>query len=263
MGARHGTTVALQGMDAGPVTETTGLGESDGEERAVAVLMEEMRSHAGDIRNRVDMQHKNFNVFIVLTTALTGYLVNYWNDHGLQDGSEALFHSEIVLLLLLVPLFACVFAWRHADHDANIIDDAAYVESAICPKLRSYAGDQGLLRWEAFLRRRRVQRMKRVGPVAMLSTEPVIMGLIAVIFLFAGWYLRIDQAAYAGEAEQLFDIVLYVDTVAVALSAYIVAATAFGGYAGLGSRAGLDSNREFHGSGPDSKAGTTEDPKED
>jgi hypothetical protein len=57
--------------------------------------------------------------------------------------------------------------------------------------------------------------------------------------------------------------VLYVDTVAVALSAYIVAATAFGGYAGLGSRAGLDSNREFHGSGPDSKAGTTEDPKED
>jgi hypothetical protein len=210
--------------------------------------MEEMRSHAGDIRNRVDLQHKNFNVFIVLTTALTGYLINYWNDHGLQDGSAALLHSEIILLVLLVPLFACVFAWRHADHDANIIDDAAYVETVVCPKLRSYAEDQELLRWEAFLRRRRIQRMRRVGPVAMFSTEPVIMALIAVIFLFAGWYLRLDQTAYAGEAERLFDVLLYVDTLIFAISIYISAATAFGGYADLGSP--IDP-REAAGAGQD------------
>jgi hypothetical protein len=218
--------------------------------------MEEMRSHAGDIRNRVDLQHKNFNVFIVLTTALTGYLVNYWNDHGLQDGSAALFHSEIVLLILLVPLFACVFAWRHADHDANIIDDAAYVETAVCPRLRAYAEDQELLQWESFLRRRRVQRMRRVGPVAMLSTEPVIMALIAVIYLFAGWYLRIDQSTYAGEAEGLFNVLLYVDTVAFAISAYIVAATAFGGYAELGSRIELPeaASSEDEGIGPNRSA---------
>jgi hypothetical protein len=198
--------------------------------------MEEMRGHADDIRNRVDLQHKNFNVFIVLTTALTGYLVNYWNDHGLRDGPAALFHSEIVLLLLLVPLFACVFAWRHADHDANIIDDAAYIETVICPKLRAYAGDEELLRWETFLRRRRVERMKRVGPVAMISTEPMIIGLIAALFLVAGWYLRFDQSAYAGEAESLFDVILYVDTAAFVASVYIVAATAFGGYSELGRR---------------------------
>lgn len=216
--------------------------ESD--ERAVTVLMEEMRSHAGDIRSRVDLQHRNFNVFIVLTTALTGYLVNYWNDHGLQDGPDALLNSEILLLILLVPLFACVFAWRHADHDANIIDDAAYVETAINPKLRRYAADEELLRWEEFLRRRRTRRMRRVGPVAMFSTEPVIMALIATIYLFAAWYLRIDQSAHAGEAEQWFDLLLYVDTFVFAASAYITGATAFGGYAALGSVAAAVDRRD-------------------
>jgi hypothetical protein len=205
------------------------------EEHALGVLMEELRSHAGDIRNRVDLQHRNFNVFIVLTTALTGYLVNYWNDHGLQHGSEALLHSEIVLLVLLVPLFACVFVWRHTDHDANIIDDAAYVEMNVVPKLRHYAGDQSLLRWEEFLRKRRVQRMRRVGPVAMFSTEPVIMGLIGALYLAAAWYLRTTLTSYAGEAEQVFDILLYVDSAVFVLSAYIAAATSFGGYAELGS----------------------------
>jgi hypothetical protein len=216
----------------------------DSDERAVEILMEEMRSHGGDIRNRVDLQHKNFNVFIVLTTALTGYLVNYWNDHGLQDGPAALLHSEIVLLILLVPLFACVFAWRHADHDANIIDDAAYVEMAISPKLRRYAADEELLRWEEFLRERRVKRMRRVGPVAMFATEPVIMALIATLYLFAGWYLRIDHAAHAGEAEQWFDVLLYVDTVVFAISVYVGAATAFGGYAELGSKGRASSTKK-------------------
>lgn len=221
-------------MDSGPVTSQNGDGSKD---RALGVWIEELKSHSGDIRNRVDLQHRNFNVFIVLTTALTGYLVNYWNEHGLQGSSEALLHSEIVLLVLLVPLFACVFVWRHTDHDANIIDDAAYVETVITPKLRHYADDQSLLTWEAFLRQRRVRRMRKVGPVAMFSTEPVIMGLIGGIYLAAAWYLWAARGSYAGEAEQLFDIVLYVDSLVFALSAYIATATAFGGYAELGSPA--------------------------
>jgi hypothetical protein len=207
---------------------------TDQEDRALGVWIEELKAHAGDIRNRVDLQHRNFNVFIVLTTALTGYLVNYWNDHGLQGSADALLHSEIVLLILFVPLFACVFAWRHADHDANIIDDAAYVETVVKPKLQHYAGDPSLLQWEAFLRRRRVERMRRVGPVAMFSTEPVIMGLIGALYLGAAWYLSGSQGSYAGEAQQLFDILLYIDSVIFALSVYISAATAFGGYAKLG-----------------------------
>jgi hypothetical protein len=214
---------------------------ADQEERALGVWMEELKTHAGDIRNRVDLQHRNFNVFIVLTTALTGYLVNYWNDHGLQEGVQALLHSEIVLLILLVPLFACVFAWRHADHDANIIDDAAYVETVVRPKLRHYAGDQSLLQWEAFLRRRRVERMKRVGPVAMFSTESVIMGLIGALYLGGAWYLHASQDAYAGEAQKLFDILLYIDSVVFVLSVYITAATAFWGYAELGGTGSEDS----------------------
>jgi len=203
-------------------------------DRAVEVLLEEMKSHAGDIRNRVDLQHRNFNVFVVLTTALTGYLVNYWNQHGLKRGAEALLHSQIVLLLLMVPMFACVFAWRHADHEANIIDDAAYVESVIAPKLRRRAGDEELLRWEPFLRRRRVRRMKRVGPVAMFSTEPVIMGFIGAVYLGAAWYLHLKEGTYAGEAQHFFDILLYVDSFVFALSVWIAGATAFGGYGALG-----------------------------
>lgn len=218
------------------------------------ILMEEMKSHAGDIRNRVDLQHRNFNVFIVLTTALTGYLVNYWNDHGLQQGAESLLHSEIVLLVLLVPLFACVFVWRHADHDANIVDDAAYVETMIRPQLRDFAGDPSLLQWETFLRKRRVRRMRRVGPIAMFSTEPVIMGLIGGIYLASAWYLSATQTTYAGEAEQLFHILLYVDSVVFALSAYIAAATAFGGYAELGSSGvsekAIDASKEATGEAP-------------
>ena len=236
----------------------------DQEERALGVWMEELKTHAGDIRNRVDLQHRNFNVFIVLTTALTGYLVNYWNDHGLQDGADALLHSEIVLLILLVPLFACVFAWRHADHDANIIDDAAYVETVVRPKLRSYAGDPSLLQWESFLRRRRVERMKRVGPVAMFSTEPVIMGLIGAIYIGAAWYLSGTQDAYAGEAQQLFDLLLYVDSALFALTAYITAATAFGGYGDLGAAdaPGDLPNREAQLHAPSEAAGHSGSPVE-
>jgi hypothetical protein len=219
-------------MDAGALMSGKQDKSSD---HAVEILMEELKSHAGDIRNRVDLQHRNFNVFIVLTTALTGYLVNYWNEHGLKLGADALLHSEIILLVLLVPLFACVFVWRHVDHEANIIDDAAYVESAVAPKLRSCAGDEELLQWERFLRQRRVQRMRRVGPVAMFSTEPVIMGLIGGLYLFAAWYLHTSQGKYAGEAEGAFEILLYVDSFVYALSAYVAAATAFGGYGALGS----------------------------
>jgi hypothetical protein len=238
-------------MDPG---EMIGVPAPGSDERAVEILMEEMRGHAGDIRNRVELQHKNFNVFIVLTTALTGYLVNYWNDHGLQRGGDALLHSEIVLLILLIPLFACVFAWRHADHDANIIDDAAYVEMTINPKLRRYAADQELLRWEEFLRQRRVRRMRRVGPVSMFATEPVIMALIAALYLFAGWYLRIDHTAHAGEAEHWFNVLLYVDTFLFAISVYVGAATAFWGYSELGSPGKQGAPDAGHSKAPAPKA---------
>jgi hypothetical protein len=81
--------------------------------------------------------------------------------------------------------------------------------------------------------------MKRVGPIAMLSTEPVIIGLIAAIYLLAAWILRLHQATYAGEGEGVFDVLVYADTVAVVGSVYVAAATAFGGYAEIDRRARL------------------------
>jgi hypothetical protein len=77
--------------------------------------------------------------------------------------------------------------------------------------------------------------MRRVGPVSMFSTEPVIMGLIGGMYLIAGWYLHASQGKYAGEAQGTFQVLLYVDSAVYLLSAYVAAATAFGGYGELGS----------------------------
>lgn len=90
--------------------------EASASDNALKVLLDEYKELSSDIRTRVDLQHRNVNLLVVLMTAITGYLFNYWNDHGLQHGADALVRSEVAALIVVAPLFASVFVWRHLDH---------------------------------------------------------------------------------------------------------------------------------------------------
>lgn len=108
-------------------------------------LLAEYGELSADNRSRVDLQQRNANVAIVLMTALTGYLVSYWKDHGLDHTPASLFLSEIMLLVVIGPLFANIFIWRHIDHDENIQDKASYVHAKIRPAVDRECASKDLL----------------------------------------------------------------------------------------------------------------------
>src|SRR5690349_14742090 len=100
-----------------------GAAAEDAAAHALSVLMDEYKVLSDDIGRRVQLQQQNANVIIVLLTAFTGYLFNYWKDHSFSD----LRVSEISCLVVVAPLLGMVGLWRHVDHDSNIIDKAEYI----------------------------------------------------------------------------------------------------------------------------------------
>lgn len=201
----------------------------------LSTLLEEYKELCSDIRARVDLQHRNVNLLVVFMTAVTGYLFNYWNDHGLDDGANSLLRSEIAALIAVAPLFANVFVWRHLDHDQNIIDKSLYIDTAIRPAVAECTGGVQVLGWERFLRERRRNRPPRIGPLVLLGNEHVTMLLFVAAYVFAGWYVR-GVADHAGEAKQLFDVLIYVASALFLLSLVMSVITAFA-YGRLGARA--------------------------
>lgn len=175
----------------------------------VSVMLEEFKELTAEMRTRIDLQHRNMNVFLVLATAVTGYLVKFASDHGLDKAGESLVRSDLLVLAALVILVANVFIWRQLDHDVNIIDKAAYVNEVLRPNMIDAVGKE-LLGFETFLHERRSTRLHRLGPFLVLGKEDVPIFLVTGIYLIADWYLRFHVSGHAGPAHELFDILLYV-----------------------------------------------------
>jgi hypothetical protein len=184
----------------------------------VPVLLEEYKEMTTDIRARVELQQRNFNVFIVLLTAATGYLVDYWNRHGLGGGPDALTTNEIAVLVPIIPLVASMFTWRNSDHDANIVDKALYVDEVLRPRLAAATGDPRVLAWEKFLRHQRDHRLFTVGLLAVVGTEQLMMFVLGAAYLGAGWSLQLSADAYAGDAAGLYRVLMVAATVLIAAS---------------------------------------------
>jgi len=186
--------------------------------RRTSVLLEEYKELGAEIRARIDLQHRNMNVLVVLVTAVTGYLVKYASDHGLGGTASSLAHSELVVLISLTTLVINVFLWRHLDHDVNVIDKAAYVNTVLRPALLQHAGPGPLLGFERFLHERRAARPRRWGPFLVFGKEDVPMFVLLIMYLLAGWYLRLHVPQHAGEARAVFDALLYVGSALTVIS---------------------------------------------
>jgi hypothetical protein len=191
-------------------------------------LLAEYSELSADNRSRVDLQQRNANVAIVLMTALTGYLVSYWKDHGLDHRPASLFLSEIMLLVVIGPLFANIFIWRHIDHDENIQDKAAYVHAKIRPVVNRESASQNLLAFEDFLKQRRKRRLITLTPLVALGNEHIPLLLFSGAYLSLGWYVRFQVPHYAGEAHKLFGWILYVASVLFVVTVWMAYRSARG-----------------------------------
>jgi hypothetical protein len=185
------------------------MADTDQNALRVSVMLEEFKELGAEVRTRIELQHRNMNVFLVLVTAVTGYLVKFASDHGLDETAESLVHNDLLALAALVIPVANVFLWRQLDHDVNIIDKTAYVNEVLRPDMIDAVGGD-ILGFETFLHERRSTRTYRLGPFLALGKEDVPIFLVTGIYLVAGWYLRLHVPDHAGAAQGLFDILLYV-----------------------------------------------------
>lgn len=190
----------------------------------VTVLLAEYGELRTEINLRIDLQHRNLSVLLTLMAALTGFLIEYWNGHGLTAGRASLLHSDLALLIVIAPLLANIFVWRHVDHDLNIVDKAAYVESVLRPGLHRCVGGS-VLEFETFLHGRRKTRPHRAGPLIWLGYDCVPMLAISILYLIAAWWVLLNVANYARGAHVVFDALLYVGTAATVASVIMVIIT--------------------------------------
>lgn len=187
----------------------------------VQVWLEDYKAMVADIGARVDLQHRNANVAIVLMSAFTGYLVNFWNSKDLST----LLTSPAALLVALVPLLAQLFVWRHIDHDSNIIDKAQYIQSTVRPALAEATWTPDVMSFEAALNTARLRRPVLLSPLSLLGNEHVLILGYSGGYLAAGWSARLSVDA-GGPASDFFNGLLYTASAAAALSVLMSLVTA-------------------------------------
>lgn len=187
-------------------------------DRLVDALDTEFRELVAEIRLRLDLQHRNMNVFVVLVTAISGYLIKFASDHGVTGAPSSLVRNEIVLLVPLVTVIANVFLWRHLDHDLNIIDKAAYIHSRIRPALVGATDSDMPLAFERFLHDRRKKSTVPLSAVRVVGQESVPLFLLLAAYLAGGWYTQTSVQGHAGHAGTAFVWLLGVGSGASAVS---------------------------------------------
>ena len=226
-----GLAVGLQAFGAQRVAGGALVFSSENQGPRVSALTDEYKELTAEIRIRIDLQQRNMNVLVILLTAITGYLVAYAGDHGLDTHGVA--DSEVLLLVALAPVLINLFIWRHVDHDVNIIDKAAYINRVLRPALTECTGGKPVLGFEEFLHHRRRARPRRVGPFLDFGKEDVPMFFLLVTFLAAGWLVRFTVHSRAGEARTIFDVTLYMGTALLFVS-LIMAILVGTGYRNVG-----------------------------
>lgn len=204
--------------------------EAEDKQLQLSVMMEEYRALDGDIGRRVDLQHRNTNLGIVYFAAVTGYLFDYINDHSVGE----LHQSDLAVLLVLAPAIGLIFVCRHIDHDANIIDDAEYVELELRPRVIELVGHPDLLGFGRFLHASRLKRVRTTGVLWVLGNEHVVLLAYLTAYLVWGWSVRLGVSNRAGSVEGLSDALLYVSSAAFLVVVYMSVKTA-ARYAEVGS----------------------------
>jgi hypothetical protein len=188
--------------------------DSERQQLVVTTMLEELKDLDAEIRLRIDLQHRNMNVLVVILTAVTGFLMKYVSENGLA----ALAVSELVVLIAMVPFIINVFLWRHLDHDVNIIDKASYIHGVLRPRVAAQLGGAEVLDFESHLHARRQTRSRRFGPFLNVGKEDLPMFLFLGIYLLSGWYIRTQSGGHAGSAHAVFDAFLYLGTLLSLLS---------------------------------------------
>jgi hypothetical protein len=185
---------------------------------SVGTLLEEYKTLRTEILARLDLQHKNMNVLVVLISAITGFLLKYAGEHGLSGDGATLVNNQVITLVPLAALSINVFLWRHTDHDVGIIDAASYLEQRLRPALLDKLGPGQYLGYEAFLSKRRERRSRRMSRLVSLGNENVTMFVLLAIFLAGGWCIRLTSPDGAGSAHDVFTVLLYLATTLTAFS---------------------------------------------
>lgn len=186
-------------------------------ERAISLWAEQLNLASTGIAARVELQQKNANVNIVLLTAATGFIVNFISQHGYDDFIK----SEVCIIVPLAALVTNIFIWRHVDHDANVLDQARYIEYVIRPSLLRLAGED-TVRWEEFLQAGRLRRPMSRALSSSVGNEAVIMSGLMLPFLIISWSFLGDGAGVAASAHNTFHVLTYVGAGTSLISLYLL-----------------------------------------
>ena len=182
-------------------------------ENRLSIWTNEYDAHRSTIRNHIELQQKNVNLGIVVMSAFSGYLFNYWSRNSLQQIEE----TEIALIFVLAPLLGLIFVFRHINHDIIIVEVAEYIQKVVRPKLVEKYADRDLLGYEDFLASQRMRRYKRFGPFWLLGAEHIVLFGGAASFMVAAWGIYLTNERYAGEASVLYRWMLFIDSGVLAL----------------------------------------------
>lgn len=206
---------------------------------SVGALLEEYKTLRTEILARLDLQHKNMNVLVLLVSAITGFLVKYAADNGVSGAGETLVNNQIVTLVPLAALAINVFLWRHADHDVGIIDAASYLEQRLRPAIVGQLGPGQYLGFEEFLAKRRLARSRRPSRLVSLGNENVTMFLLLAVFIAAGWCVYLSGPESAGNAHGVFSVLLFLAST-LSVFSLVIAFVVGAGYLGILLSPGVD-----------------------
>lgn len=119
------------------------------EKEQLKILVDEYKTLAQGIYQRVDLQQRLLNfhlIFLAVLAALIGRHPSYINT------------EDALLLLLIIPIILMFFVWGHNNHDAMIIAYAEYINQKLRPKIENLLQGKKVLEFESFLQEYRENR---------------------------------------------------------------------------------------------------------
>jgi hypothetical protein len=164
-----------------------GRGRLGPRDRDLAFLLAEYENVNKAIEHRIDLQYRNANMFAILFTPASVFIVTLVADKGV-DGFA---HNHLVFLLPLMSILGTGFIVRNIDHDAHRIDLREYLEREIRPKVNSLMVTQ-IPDWETFFTRAVWARKKRYAAISYFGGELTIVVVVTFVYLVASVYLLFD-----------------------------------------------------------------------
>jgi hypothetical protein len=170
---------------------------------ALKVWLEEYKALSADIQNRVTLQHGLMNFLLLIVSASAVVIGSVLKDNLIHQ-----YQSEIKLLLMVLPILFFFFVWRHANHDLNIIDKAAYINHTLRPNVVAITGDASVLGFERFLERARQRRHIDFGALIWWGGEHsfhLIFSAIALVGAFAAFLSGKGPLVFGTTARELLE----------------------------------------------------------